>query len=125
MCFPVPMSNRMRERGSHSALGSLNLIFICFFFLSFLLSYFFILKSEHVHGWGKNTSNLKDLKSLLDFHHPTVTAFSSKSNHLKMVPILERVGQGERRRGTENFTCISYFLELLQSKSTKALLWPG
>ena len=89
--------------------GSLNLIFIYLFF-SFLLSYFFILKSEHVHRWGKNTSNLKDLKNLLYFHHPTVTAFSPTSNHLKMVPLLERAGQGERYRGRENFTCISYFL---------------
>lgn len=108
MCFPVPMSNRMREGGSHPALGSLNLIFIFFFFI---FAFLFIYPQIRTCTWlGKNTSNLKDLKSLLDFHHPTVTAFSSTSNHLKMVPVLERAGQGERYRGSENFTCISYFL---------------
>lgn len=59
---PLQLSNHMK--GSHPTLLFLNFILL---FFSFLLSYFIIPKPRHVHYWGEkeNTSNLKDLKSLL------------------------------------------------------------
>ena len=69
---------------------------------------------------GKNTGNLKDLKSLLYFHHPKVTTFNN------LVPILlERAVQGERYRERKNFTCISHFLGISPKQKHQALLWPG
>ena len=103
MYFPLQLSNRMR--GSHPALMSLNFIFPSFFFL-FLLFFFFKSQNQSMYIVGEaNASHLKDLKSLLYFPHPKVTTF----NYL--VPLLlER----ERYKGEENFTCVSYFLGIVQ-----------
>lgn len=114
--FPMQPSNRMR--GGRPALGFLNFISLFFFF-----HFFFLISLSKIRACtllGKNTGNLKDLKSLLYFHHPKVTTFNN------LVPILlERSVQGERYRERKNFTCVSHFLGISPKQKHQALLWPG
>lgn len=112
--FPMQPSNRMR--GGRPALGFLN-------FISLFFHFFFLISLSKIRACtllGKNTGNLKDLKSLLYFHHPKVTTFNN------LVPILlERAVQVERHRERKNFTCISHFLGISPKQKHQALLWPG